>query len=83
MDPRLPTWAAEHKHVVTVEDGVRTGGFGSGVAEALAAAGVHTPLTIIGIPDVFVRFGDQQTILAEVGLDADGIAETVTASLAL
>ncbi len=82
MDPRLPTWAAEHRHVVTVEDGVRTGGFGAGVAETLAAAGVHVPLTILGIPDAFLRFGDQQTLLAEVGLDADGIAGAIVRALA-
>ncbi|MEX1287453.1 MAG: 1-deoxy-D-xylulose-5-phosphate synthase [Acidimicrobiia bacterium] len=74
MDPRLPSWAAAHGRVVTVEDNVVAGGFGAGVAEALAAAGVMTPVTMLGVPDRFLGFGDQAGILAELGLDADGIA---------
>jgi 1-deoxy-D-xylulose-5-phosphate synthase len=77
MDPRLPGWAGAHRHVVTVEDNVRSGGFGAGVAEALSAAGVSTPLTILGVPDAFLRFGSQSAILAELGLDADGIAASI------
>lgn len=79
MDRRLADWASAHRHVVTVEDNVRTGGFGAGVAEALSAGGVHTPLTMLGIGDHFLRFGNQSGILAEEGLDADGIARAVAA----
>lgn len=77
MDPRLPGWAREHSHVVTVEDNVRSGGFGAGVAETLSAAGVTTPITMLGIPDRFLRFGSQTAILSELGLDADGIAASI------
>lgn len=81
MDPRLAGWAGEHRRVVTVEDNVRTGGFGAGVAETLSAAGVDTPLTILGIPDSFLRFGNQQGLLSELGLDERGITVAVTAAL--
>ncbi len=82
LDPRLPTWAREHGRVVTVEDNVRSGGFGSGVAEALSGAGVDTPVTILGVPDQFLRFGSQAKILAELGLDEDGIVAGVRSALA-
>lgn len=81
MDPRLPTWASEHRRVVTVEDNVRAGGFGAGVVEVLSAAGVDTPTTILGIPDEFLRFGDQAKILTELGLDEDGIVASVRKAL--
>ncbi|NND83805.1 MAG: 1-deoxy-D-xylulose-5-phosphate synthase, partial [Acidimicrobiia bacterium] len=81
LDPRLPTWAAEHRRVVTVEDNVRAGGFGAGVVETLSAAGVDTPTTILGIPDEFLRFGTQAKILTELGLDEDGIVESVRKAL--
>ena len=81
IDPRLAGWAAEHRQVVTVEDGIVSGGFGAGVAEYLAAAGVAVPLTMLGVPDEFLRFGGQAAILAELGLDAAGIADTVSSLL--
>ncbi len=77
IDPRLAAWASAHDRVVTVEDGVVAGGFGAGVAEHLAAAGVTKPITMLGIPDRFLRFGEQAGILAELGLDAAGIADTL------
>jgi 1-deoxy-D-xylulose-5-phosphate synthase len=77
MDPRLATWAEAHRRVVTVEDNVVSGGFGSGVAEALAAAGIARPITMLGLPDRFLPFGNQAAITADLGLDADGIARSV------
>ena len=71
----------EHRRVVTVEDNVRSGGFGAGVAEALSAAGVDTPTTILGVPDEFLRFGNQARILSELGLDEDGIVAGVRSAL--
>ena len=68
--------------VVTVEDNVRSGGFGSGVAEALSGAGVDTPVTILGVPDQFLRFGNQAKILSELGLDEDGIVSSVRTAFA-
>ena len=64
-----------------MEDNVRAGGFGAGVVEVLSAAGVDTPTTILGIPDEFLRFGDQAKILTELGLDEDGIVASVRKAL--
>ncbi len=77
MDPRLAAWAAHHDLVVTVEDNVRTGGFGAGVLEALAADGLAGKVRTLAIPDRFLRFGNQSKILEELGLDAGSIADTV------
>jgi 1-deoxy-D-xylulose-5-phosphate synthase len=62
--------------VVTVEEGVLAGGFGSAVLEAAADAGLHArPICRLGIPDRFVPHGTREELLWELGLDAAGIAE--------
>ncbi len=55
--------AAEARLIVTLEDGVLTGGFGAGVLEALSEAGVNTPVERLGWPDVFVDHGSSVTEL--------------------
>ena len=63
--------------VVTVEEASLMGGFGSAVLEAANAAGVkHAVIHRLGIPDEFIEHGDRKELLAELGLMADGIAET-------
>ena len=61
--------------VVTVEEAALAGGFGSAVLEAgegLDCSNVQR----LGIPDVFVDHGDRQTLLGDLGIDANGIAKT-------
>jgi 1-deoxy-D-xylulose-5-phosphate synthase len=65
--------AASHELLVTVEENVVSGGAGSAVVEALAAAGMPVPVLTLGLPDQFVEHGDHQLLLAECGLDAAGI----------
>jgi 1-deoxy-D-xylulose-5-phosphate synthase len=61
--------------LVTVEESMRQGGFGSAVLEALNDAGIqHVSIERIGIPDTFVEHGPQSLLRAKYGLDADGIA---------
>jgi 1-deoxy-D-xylulose-5-phosphate synthase len=81
LDPRLGAVAGGHRLVVTVEDNVLAGGFGSAVAEVLADEEVPTPLLRLGIPDQFLPHGKREQLLAELGLDAVGIAERVRKSL--
>jgi 1-deoxy-D-xylulose-5-phosphate synthase len=69
--------ATSHELVVTVEESVVAGGAGSAVAEALAAAGLAVPLLSLGLPDTFVEHGDHAQLLADCGLDAQGIARTI------
>jgi 1-deoxy-D-xylulose-5-phosphate synthase len=63
--------------VVTVEESMLAGGFGSAVLEAACDAGLDTSrLTRLGIPDHFVEHGDREQLLADLELDARGIART-------
>lgn len=69
--------------VVTVEEGALAGGFGSAVLEAANAAGLDTRHVIRkGIPDHFVEHGDRGELLADLGLDAGGLAEAARAARA-
>lgn len=71
----------ESDFVLTVEENTICGGFGSAVLEAASAAGVSTAnLKCLGIPDRFVEHGEREELLAELGLDEDGL---VSAALAM
>ena len=64
--------------VVTIEDGVRTGGFGSAVGELLLDHNVNVPVLRLGIPDQFVEHGKREKLLEKFGLDAMGVLRSVT-----
>jgi len=74
--------AENHELLVTVEEGVVAGGAGSAVLEALHGAGVVVPVHQIGLPDVFVEHGDPQLLLADCGLDRDGLIASIREHLA-
>jgi len=63
--------------VVTVEENVLAGGFGSAVLELLAGEGVAARVLRLGLPDVFVEQGSQEELHARYGLDAAGIAGSI------
>ena len=69
--------AASHDALVTVEEGCIMGGAGAAVAEALAAAGCFKPLLNLGLPDRFIDHGDANQLLAQCGLNAEGIAASI------
>ncbi|WP_199027790.1 1-deoxy-D-xylulose-5-phosphate synthase [Ralstonia sp. ASV6] len=69
--------ARTHDYIVTVEEGCVMGGAGSACVEALAAAGVATPVLQLGLPDRFVDHGDHAALLAQCGLDANGILASI------
>ena len=80
LDPRMVSDAAGHQVVITAEDGVREGGAGSMMADAIAH--VHgighpgPPVVVFGTPIEFIAQGKPNQILANLGLDAIGIATT-------
>jgi 1-deoxy-D-xylulose-5-phosphate synthase len=83
MDPRLVgDWARRYPLLVTAEDNVGSGGFGAAVLEALAPHGLAGRVRMAALPDRFLGHGRQNEILAEHGLDPDGLAQTVRAALA-
>ena len=63
--------------IVTVEENVLQGGFGSAVLELLEEKGSDVPVERIGLPDSFVQQGTQAELRAELGIDAAGIAARV------
>jgi len=69
--------ARTHDGFVTLEDNVVAGGAGSGVAELLAAEGIALPVLHLGLPDEFQHHASREQLLAEAGLDADGIRASV------
>ena len=63
--------------VITIEDGVIMGGFGSAVLEAIAAAGLKdVQIRNLGIPDEFIEHGDIQHLYALCQCDADAVVRT-------
>jgi 1-deoxy-D-xylulose-5-phosphate synthase len=63
--------------IITVEDGTVNGGFGSAVAEFMAAHGYKNDLRILGIPDRVIEHGTPKELHHECGYDAEGIADAV------
>jgi 1-deoxy-D-xylulose-5-phosphate synthase len=92
VDPRwvkplpldLVDMAKAARMVVTLEDGVRTGGVGAAVLQLLQDADVTMPVRTLGIPEAFLVHGKRSEVLADVGLTAQditrGIVETVAGS---
>ncbi|MFN3649682.1 MAG: 1-deoxy-D-xylulose-5-phosphate synthase [Armatimonadota bacterium] len=62
--------------VITVEDGVRQGGFGSAVLEMLQDHGCQVPVRRLGIPDRFIEHGKREKLLELLGLDGAGVARS-------
>ena len=75
LDPRLEEWASRYSHVVTLEDNVVSGGFGSAVLEELARHRLAGRVSVWGLPDRFLPAGSIDELLSEVGLDEDSILE--------
>jgi 1-deoxy-D-xylulose-5-phosphate synthase len=81
-EDRLCALAAAARRVITVEEGALAGGFGAACLEAferrdLLAGGLA--VRRLGLPDAFVTHGDPAAQLAELGLDASGIAAAARA----
>ena len=72
--------AAHTGHIFTLEDGVITGGFGSGVLELLSDMGESCPVRRFGIPDTFVTQGPVDKLFEVLGLDAESISAEVLAA---
>ncbi|MCU1354637.1 MAG: dxs [Acidimicrobiales bacterium] len=78
LDPAMLDDAARHPYVVTVEDGLREGGIGSAIRDSLAESTMlsdHAPrVRVLGTPCAFIDHGNPDALLAQLGLDAVGIA---------
>ncbi len=74
--------AAEHELLVTVEEGVLAGGFGSAVWETLSDAGLTSRILRVGLPDRYVTHGAPKLLHEEVGFTGERIAERIEAAVA-
>ena len=89
VDPRwvlpfarsIADMAAEHRLVVTLEDGIRAGGVGSRYRQEMRALGVDTGLNEVGVPDEFLAHGTRDEILADAGITVDAVVSQVLESM--
>jgi 1-deoxy-D-xylulose-5-phosphate synthase len=73
--------AAEHDLLVTVEEGVLAGGFGSAVWETLNETGATPRILRVGLPDRYVTHGKPALLHDEIGFTPERIAERVAAAI--
>jgi 1-deoxy-D-xylulose-5-phosphate synthase len=69
--------ADKYAQILTIEDGVINGGFGSAVLEYLADSNLDVKVRRMGIPDRFIEHGTPEELYAEIGLDAIGIEKQI------
>ena len=83
LDSDMLADAAGHRLVVTIEDGLRDGGAGSAITDALSKlAPVGGPeVRVLGVPSVYLSQGKPDVILSRLGLDSEGVADEVRSHL--
>ena len=69
--------AGNHSLLVSIEENAVIGGAGSEIERVLAERGLNVPVLRLGLPDRFIDHGEQGQLLAELGLDKDGIVHAV------
>jgi 1-deoxy-D-xylulose-5-phosphate synthase len=73
--------AAEHDLLVTVEEGVLAGGFGSAVWETLSEMGITPRILRVGLPDRYITHGKPALLHEEVGFTGAKIAERIARAI--
>ena len=73
--------AAQHRLVITIEDGIRVGGIGTRIRQVLREAGIDTAVDELGLPDEFIDHAERDEILEDAGLTAAKIAHDVVAQV--
>ncbi|MET0826011.1 MAG: transketolase C-terminal domain-containing protein, partial [Acidimicrobiales bacterium] len=83
FDEALVEDALAHSVVVTIEDGLADGGVGSALADELRrrSDGGGPKIAVLGVPDRYIPHNKPDVILAQLGLDAAGIAGSARALL--
>jgi 1-deoxy-D-xylulose-5-phosphate synthase len=85
LDDEMIADAISHRFVLTVEDGLRDGGIGSAIADRVSesCAGRRAPrVRVLGTPTAYIPHGKPDAILADLGLDAAGVATAARTLLA-
>ena len=71
--------AGNHSLLVSIEENAVIGGAGSEIGRVLSECGLNVPLIRLGLPDRFIDHGEQGQLLADLGLDKDGILRAIRA----
>jgi len=73
----LLSLASEVPRILTIEENVLIGGFGSGVMEIFSEEGITIPVKRLGIPDTFLSHGSQSNLRKSIGIDEEGIKQFI------
>jgi len=63
--------------IITIEDGVITGGFGSAILEFMADNNYTNNIKLLGIPDKFIKHGETNKLKESIGLDSVGLKKEI------
>ncbi|MEL0249039.1 MAG: transketolase C-terminal domain-containing protein, partial [Actinomycetota bacterium] len=77
ISPDLVDMCRTGRRVVVIEDGVRVGGIGAGISQAMQDAHVVAPTRLFGIPRTFLPHGKRQQILEHIGLSSQQISRDI------
>jgi len=80
-DDLVASLAASHDLLVTVEENTVMGGAGGAVTESLNSQRIYVKVLQLGLPDIFIDQGDHAQMLADCGLDKNGIIQSVRSIL--
>jgi len=73
----IVSWAQKTGHVVTVEEHMKAGGFGSAVLELFAREGLFQIATaLVGVEDLFVEHGAREELCQLQGISTEGVMKT-------
>ncbi|MBM3638874.1 MAG: 1-deoxy-D-xylulose-5-phosphate synthase [Actinobacteria bacterium] len=81
LDEAMLTSAAQNAHVLTFEDGLRDGGIGMTIADRITSLNSNVNVRVHGVPTKFIPQAKPDAILAQFGLDANGIATAIRHAL--
>jgi 1-deoxy-D-xylulose-5-phosphate synthase len=73
--------ATSHDLIVTIEENTVHGGAGAAVLEYLSSQSISVPTLVLGLPDRFIDHGDPAQMLADCGLDGEGVLGSITQKL--
>ena len=82
LDKQAIKQAAQTKLVVTIEEGVISGGVGEAVLDEMSGRGFVVPSLVLGIPDTFITQGKIDILLHDLALDGPGIASSIVRKMA-
>ena len=76
-ETKIKASANSHKYIVTIEDGMKNGGFGESLAAFISNNNLDTKVLNIGWPSQFIEHGSSKELMAKYKIDAAGIAERI------